>query len=318
MSDLGVAMAQALGLDLAGSRLEAPSSRSGVPVATLYEPVIRLDGITWQSTDHDGVDWICESLEGWADMPESNAPAMGRTFDHGAWSGPGWFGPRPLVLHGAIVAPDRRRLAAALDELRAAYAEALEHSAVLAVEELDGEKRLGVRAGNDRLAVSYVAPVAARVSISLFAPWPVKRSPELTASTVGYERGLGRHYNRPSVDGEFRRYGPAGALGNLFLDLTGNAPIRPRFLIEGPCERPAIIAADQNRRLIFDITLAPGDLLGVDVDTHSVLLNDLANRRFVLTADSAWFDLHPGMNVLQYRPADNGGRITVYYANGWW
>lgn len=320
MSDLDGRLAQALGLDLATATLgDRPRPGRAAIVAILYTPVIRLgDELAWQVTDELGVDWICEALDGWADMPTSNAPVLARTFDHGAWSGPGWFGPRALVLTGVIVAPDRPALQRALHQLRRVYADALENAAVLAVDELDGEKRLGVRAAHDRLAVHYIAPIAARVTVALVAPWPVKRSPELAASTAGFERGGGRHYNRPSVDGGFRKYGPLGSTGDIHLDLIGNAPIRPRFLIAGPCVRPSIIAPEQDRRLTFDITLSGGDVLGVDTDTHSVLLNDLANRRYVLTADSAWFDLRPGDNHLQYRPADAGGSLTVYYSNGWW
>lgn len=303
---------------LATGPLWSGPTQIGLPSARLAEPVVRFDGITWQSTDDNGVDWICEDLEGWADLPDSDAPATRRTFDHGAWSGPGWFGPRHLILTGALIAPDRAALQMALHRLRGVYAAALADAAVLGVDELDGEKRLGVRAANARLTVQYVTPTAARVVMELVAPWPVKRSPDRLATTAGHERGEGRHYPRPSADDGFRRYGVAGRTGDLHLNLAGNAPIRPRFLIDGPADTPAIIAADQSRALTFLIRLASGDRLYIDADTHAVLLNDVANRRLVLSPTSAWFDLLPGLNHIQYRPLDANGSLTVLYGDGWW
>ena len=174
-----------------------------------------------------------------------------------------------------------------------------------------------VRTHHPLLGVDYLTPTVARVTFELVAPWPIKRGASHSESTGGQERGEGRTYPRPDVNGWWA-YGRAGSSGNIVATNAGNAPVRPQFLIAGPCVNPQIIAATQNRRLDFDITLAEGDVLGVDADTHAVVLNDVANRRYLLTADSAWFDLLPGENLLQYRPDDNSGTLTVYWSDGWW
>jgi hypothetical protein len=309
-------MTAALDRALAISPLWDTQPVSGASLAT---PVIGLGQLTWNATDAEtGVDFICEDLTGWADLPASNAPVLNRTFDHGAWSGPGWYGPRVLELHGALAAPDRASLQAALHKVRGEHARALTESSVLSVLELDGEKRLGVRAGSPILAVHYVSAIAARVTFELVAPWPVKRSADRSGSAGAHERGIGRRYPRPSADDAFRRYGAPSRTGDLHLINAGNAPVRPTFVFAGPSRNPQVAAVRQGRTLRFLIDLAAQDRLFVDEDTHAVLLNEVGNRRHVLSHDSAWFDLLPGDNWLQYRSDDNSGTLTVTYTDGWW
>jgi hypothetical protein len=286
--------------------------------APVWTPPVRFGNTVWQTFDEAGVEWICENLEGWADLPQGDPTSVNREFDHGSWSGRGWYGPRTLVLTGVLFAPDRATLQTALHFLRAEHAAALANTTVLIVEELDGAKWLRVRTTTAVMGVVYLHPNVVRVTVELSASWPVKQSSVHTETTSGPTESGGRHYNRPSVDGQFRRYGPIGESGNLDLFNAGNAPTRPRFTFTGPSTNPAVIAADQGRRLQFALTLTDDYRLWVDTDSRAVLLNDVASRRYTLTADSAWFALLPGYNRLQYRPGSGSGTLTVEYTDGWW
>ena len=299
----------------------------------LVYPVVGLGSVLFNSLDTEtDVEFICENLEGWAGLPPGDPTAMNREFDYGSWSGPGWYGPRTLLLTGVLLAPSRLALQLALHKVRAQHWRTLRESAILAVAEVDSEKRLGVRTSTNGMSTAYLTPTCLRVEIELTAAWPVKRGLPKQASTGPPGRSAGRHYPRPSADaalwpgpgpdpnpaGAFRRYGPLAESGNLYLTNDGNAPVRPQFHIAGPCTNPTIWHSQQHRHLTFLLTLADGDRLFVDADTHAVLLNDIANRRHTLATDAAWFDLDPGPNTVQYRPEAGAGTLTVYYSDGWW
>jgi hypothetical protein len=285
--------------------------------------------IGWQLLDQGtGVEFICENLDGWAGLPPANPTSIDRPFDYGTFSGRGWYLARQLNLTGVLLAPNREQLQEALHNLRKQHWLCLREMALLTVNELDVAKWLKVRTTTSGMTATYITPSALRVEIELLAPWPVKQSDSRQVATGAAEAGSGRHYPRPTADmipgdpgsrdGAFRRYGPLSASGNIQTELMGNAPVRPRFRIEGPVTNPIIYAADQNRRLAFGIVLQAGDMLDVDADAHSVILNNLESRRYTLTNDSAWFDLHPGVNDIQYRSSSNSGSLTMFFADGWW
>ncbi len=284
---------------------------------SLATPVIGFGQTTWQAVDTDGTAWVCVNLDGWADLPQNDSTALARAFDHGGWASEGWYGPRLLELTGVLVAADRLRLQQALHRLRAEHAAALTTASVLTVDEVDGPKRLSVRTERDRFEVHYLNEIAARVVFALAAPWPIKAGTGRTGTVGGVEAGTGRTYPRPDRHG-FRGYGASGSSGNLQAVNAGNAPVRPTFAIRGPVRNPRIIAPNLGRRLEFQITLTPGDELSVNTDLHSVVINGIGNRMNVLSAASAWFDLLPGDNPLQYRSDDNGGSLSVDWADGWW
>jgi hypothetical protein len=286
-------------------------------VAVLTLPVVTLGDIWWNTTDQAGVDWICENLAGWSGLPATDVAMLGRTFDHGAWSGPGWYAARDLELTGSLVASDRPTLLASLDVIAGQLAAATSGTVPLAVTDEWGTRTLEVRSAG-AVETSFIAQGAARVVIPLAAPWPIKLGPPQQAHAAGYVAGQGRAYPRPDQWG-FRGYGPSGTSGDLHLVLGGTAPVRPRFTFYGPSLNPQVIAPGQGLHLDFRIELAAADVLVADADTRAVVLNIAANRRFVLSNDSAWFDLLPGVdNLIQYRPDDQGGAVVVDFAEGWW
>ena len=283
----------------------------------LATPPITLGGTSWQAVDPAGVEWICEDLDGWANLPGNDLGVVDRVFDHGGWAGDGWYHPRVLTFTGVLAGPTRATLQAAMHTLRAMHAQALRSGVVLSIDEMDDERRLGVRAASRAMKVSYVTPTAVRVEFDLVAPWPVKQGRGHEELTGGMQRGQGRTYPRPDERGWWS-YGPAGRSGNILAVNGGNAPARPRLLFEGPTRNPRVIAAGQSRRLEFAVTLGAFDRLTVDADSRAVLLNGSTNRRSVLSGQSAWFDLEPGANLLQYRSDGNTGTMTVTWTDGWW
>ena len=280
-------------------------------------PPVAFGDIEWQTIDANGTEWYCENLNGWADLPETDAALLARPLDHGAYYGDTYYGPRILVLDGAIVAQSIDALQTALHALRYQHSQSLKVDTPLAVSEIDGLKYLNVRASKAALTVHYISPFAVRVAIELAAAWPIKLNDARSLTAQGTSAGAGRTYPRGGAY-DWWTYGASGSSGDIQAVNNGNAIVRPLFTIEGPVTNPRIIHVEQDRKLQFNITLAAGDILGVDTDTHAVVLNELGNRRYVLSTDSAWFELLPGANTLQYRSDTNTGVLTCIYSDGWW
>jgi hypothetical protein len=285
--------------------------------APTISPPVTFGGIDWHTTDSEGVEWYCENLSGWSDLPETDAELMARALDYGAYYGDTYYAARLLVLDGAIVAPNQYALISALNDLRSQHWQSLRADVPLTVSEADGPKYLNVRAGKTAMTVHYISPLAVRVSIELYAAWPVKRNDVKSLTAQATTPGHGRTYPRGGSN-PWWRYGESGSTGDMRVTNNGNAIVRPQFVIAGPVTNPRIINADQNRVLAFNIALMAGDLLGIDTDTHAVVLNNVGNRRYVLSSDSAWFELMPGVNTIQYRSDTNSGSLTCYFTDGWW
>lgn len=103
------------------------------------------------------------------------------------------------------------------------------------------------------------------------------------------------------------------------INVGGNRPTPPIFVINGPVQDPRILSDTANKEMVFSpITLAVGETLTVDVKNRTVKLNGTTNRRNTLIAPT-WFNLSPGVNSLRFRAAssDPAAFTTVYYSSAW-
>lgn len=117
---------------------------------------------------------------------------------------------------------------------------------------------------------------------------------------------------------------------------SGNTEIRPVLVITGPVTNPSVENASiaGNPVLTFSnpnqtgYTVAAGDQLVVDLDTHSILYyvggvssgSAPASRGNWLVAGSTWWNLPPGNNLIQFLSRDSSsvaGTCTVQWASGY-
>ena len=116
---------------------------------------------------------------------------------------------------------------------------------------------------------------------------------------------------------------------------SGNVESRPVLVISGPVTNPSVQNASisTNPVLTFSnpgqsgYTVAAGDQLVVDLDSHSILYyvggvssgTAPASRGSWLVSGSTWWDLQPGANLIQFLSKDSAsvaGTLTVQYASG--
>jgi hypothetical protein len=97
----------------------------------------------------------------------------------------------------------------------------------------------------------------------------------------------------------------------------GNRPAPATITIPGPVTDPTIYNDTTSDELSFQIDVASGDTLVIDLGYRTVKLNGTVSRRASLLAPN-WFLLEPGDNYMRYRAATGGGSAaTVAFRNAW-
>jgi hypothetical protein len=109
--------------------------------------------------------------------------------------------------------------------------------------------------------------------------------------------GTGRGYDKSFNYG----YGaiPDGAAGAVIVSNSGNKPV-PGLIRITNASMPVVQNDNNGRWLAFNITLAEGDFLDIDLRNRTVMLNGTANRRGTLKGGSRWFLLDPGITNLRF------------------
>lgn len=120
-----------------------------------------------------------------------------------------------------------------------------------------------------------------------------------TLSSVNIYQGeqiiTGRGYPRGYPYG----YGVSALVVGTVLNVDGNRPTPPVFIMNGPVRKPQILNETTGEQMVFDIDLGVGDSLVVDIKNRTVTLNG-QNRRAALR-EPHWFFLQPGTNYIRYR-----------------
>lgn len=114
-------------------------------------------------------------------------------------------------------------------------------------------------------------------------------------------------------------FGPVSSAGVGTATNVGSFSTRPTVQIQGPCDGPVIENQTTGEYLEFTLTLGASDLLTLDLDVHSVILNGSASRRSSLVPGSRWWELAPGDTTVMYRAdtVGTGSTATVSWRSAW-
>lgn len=265
-----------------------------------YTPGSVLDGlratlgsVALGAVDTNGVAFYLQTLEGW-DSPDVRAEWTEREGDHGAWASPVYLGARPVTLGGTIVAPTQALLEQAMDQLRAAAGLT---DTVLTVWETVPKQVTVRRSGKPLL--QYVTDTTATYSVLVTAA-----DPRRYGTTLESESTL-----LPSVTGGLTLPATTPWLlsatvvaGQVDAANEGNFESLPLLTITGPVVAPQIQAQMPDgsvRLLTYGQDLASGDVLVIDTDAHTVILNGTVSRRRFLTVPSGWPNI-PASSVTSF------------------
>lgn len=262
------------------------------PGSTLGGRRIDLGAIPLGGVDSAGVAWTVapeDGFQGW-DGPDVRASYSPREADHGAWAGPTYLAERVLTISGTIVAPDGATLDAATEQLRAAAALT---DTLLTVYETTPKQCMVRRSG--KVLIKQITDRLATYSVLLTAADPRRYSTTLQSQSTGL----------PSTSGGVTlpitlplTITATTSSGTFTLSNVGTIGTRPRFTITGPVTAPQILVQMPDgtvNQLAYSDTLLSGDVLIVDTDAHTAVLNGVASRRRYLSGP--WPEIPPGGTV---------------------
>lgn len=286
-----------------------------------YTPGEPLDGlradlgvIPLGGVDDSGVAWSLQSMEGW-DGSESRTETQQREGDHGSWLGPTYLAERPITLAGTITATDQGVLDDAMERIRAAAA--LEPT-LLVVQESRPKQCLVQRSGKP--LIQYVTDRIASYSVLVTAEDPRRYSTDLqqdsTAlpSTTG---GLTPPYTVPYTISATTVEGAADAYNEGTFDTC------PIITITGPVSQPRVYGQmpDGSVRVIrITFDLLDGDVLTIDTDMHTAVLNGNVSRRRFVSAPQGWPTIPARASVsYQFRSSvySATAMLTVQWRSAW-
>jgi Phage tail protein len=281
----------------------------------LAYPLYEVGGWVGNATDDFGVDWVVTREDGWSTTPPPRTFREDRAGRDGAYAARNRLGTRLITLEGTAIAPSQLAMLAAKDRFAALAVDSDvdEGPHLLTVTESHMERVTWVRREDVGKAADR-GPLVFEFGLVLAAPDPLRYSSELHAAHAELpEAGetSGRVY--PRVYPLTYAVG-AGDPSDLMVTNVGTYPTPALVVFSGPVTDPSIEHVESGRTLTFDIAVAQGDTLDVDLDAHTVLLNGTAGRRNTLVAGSAWFQLYPGTNTLRYRGQQTvpaGGGVPV-------
>ena len=284
------------------------------PGTTLQEPVFAVDGWAGNTVDDLCVEWWVTKEEGWSTSPALRLSLVDRPEREGAFDSPSYRSPRVITLEGSAVAPDRSAKEGAKDRLAAVLNDG-GPLRLLVVTEPHVTRQVLVRLSSET-KISDRKNGLFDFSLQMTAPDPVRYSAALNVASCPLPTSSGGVVFPLTFPLDF---GQGASGGSLNLENRGTAPSWPVWRISGPCTDPVIINPATGEQLGFGLTVQSGEVLVVDSDARTVLLQSTASRRSFLLPDSEWFPLRPGSNRIGFRAAQNepAARLTAEWRHAW-
>lgn len=271
-------------------------------MSVIMLPTWDLDGLTLNTSDPDGVEWIVEQDEGWDSAPAPRLSMMDRVTGHGSYDNDAFLEPRTIVLNGYLIAPTRTAADGAVRRLAAVGTSGAR--SVLTVTEPDRTLTSQVRLAR-RTEVSRRSSTCVAFQLSLIAADPRKYATDLHQLTTGAASPApgGVLWGGPAGTTGIQWNGPAettgvvwqsgsGATGILSLINAGSMPAPLEFVITdyaGDITDPTITDLSTGRVISYRGIVPAGASLVIDTETGSVLLNG-SNRGPLLSRDE-WFSI---------------------------
>jgi hypothetical protein len=266
------------------------------------------------AVDGAGVKWSLQTLEGW-DSPEIRAEFQDREADHGSWASPVYLGSRPVTLTGTVEAPDSPSLDIALDQL---YAAAALTDTTLTVWEATPKQATVRRSG--KVLAQHVTDRTATWSVMVTAADPRRYGTTLQSGTTGLPATTGGLTFPITFPAAFSATTVSGQINAVN---SGTLDTRPIITLTGPVVAPTVSALYPDgtvRQLIYSLDLVSGDVLVVDTDAHTVILNGGVSRRRFMTVSGGWPTIPAGSSVnyqFQSSTYNATATLTATWRSAW-
>jgi hypothetical protein len=291
----------------------APSTyRPGIGT-TLSGWSVELDGWSAGAMDANLTEWWITAVEGWRDRPAMRVSSQARQADHGSFDAPSYLDSRIITIEGTAVCPDEDTAYLSADIMASVCQDPAVLYPLVVIEPGRPVRRANVRLNaGTKVGEPYGAgAVAFDWSLLLRAPDPRRYADTETAVTLtlpsGADAGLQIPFTVPFYIPD------SGVSTNRATVINeGTFATRPVVTFVGPVGSPAIVNLTQGKTLAFDISITSGQTLVVDFASRSVLLDGTVSRAYTIAYGSAWWDLAPGSNDVQYAGVGSGTALLTY------
>jgi hypothetical protein len=111
--------------------------------------------------------------------------------------------------------------------------------------------------------------------------------------------------------------------GQIVAANVGTVDTRPALTITGPVVAPTVAGLYPDgsvRQLIYSQDLQSGDVLVIDTDSHTVILNSGVSRRRFLTVSAGWPTIPAGGSVnyqFQSGTYNSTATLTATWRSAW-
>lgn len=260
-------------------------------------------GVTFGQTDAYGAELYFIGIDGWG-APQSTVQMTQKASGDGGFASPAFLQNRVFTVTGAIVAASRPELVAAVD--RATGAASLNAQAVTVTN--GGAVRYALAQRQGEITIQETSDISVELTFQFVAADPRK-----FASTLGTTTGL------PAATGGLTvpftipfTINSAVVTGQCSLTNPGNAIGSVILRVDGPVAGPVITHVGTGASLVFasSYTLVAGNWLTINMDAHSILENDQADRSAFVTS-RGWSGFEPGVNTWTFAAGSYSALSTL-------
>lgn len=273
---------------------------------------VELDGWAAPAFDDYGTLWCVENMTGWNGTPDVRTAGQDRQADHGSFDAPAFYGSRVITIDGWSQSDSREANMRAQDIMASVGGQDLTGLLPLVVTEPGRPiRRCMVRLNAPTKVDPRYGGLAFDWSLQLKAPDPFRYADAETLVTLtlpsGADAGLSLPFTVPFII-------PMSGVGENRATVVnaGTFATRPTVVFQGPVTDPAIVNLTQGKTLAFNVTITSGQTLVVDFANRSVLLDGTVSRAYTIAYGSAWWDLQPGSNDVQYAGVGSGTALLTY------
>lgn len=111
----------------------------------------------------------------------------------------------------------------------------------------------------------------------------------------------------------------AGTGGSVTINQTGNEDAYPIFTLTGPLTNPRIYNTASGKYMALTLSITGGQSVVIDMLNRTVVLGGATSEMSALTADSSFWPLVPGNNLLTLATSINGeaGNVSIVWRNAY-
>lgn len=283
-----------------------------------------------------GTPYRWKTLTGWGDLPPLDSGTVNRSNAHGAYPGLLLAQSRTIGVDGLVVRAPRAQIGQVVGRLEAATAPRVDEIPLVIWQDERGPllayarairraipHDLGYRLGTiTGAAIQWEATdprryeLAERVA-SARLPAPEQGLDWHTDTETGLDDGLDWSTGLA--------FGEPGSTGAVSAANVGSAEAHPIVEFRGPVVRPSVTNVTTGDALEYDLPLAAGDVLVVDTQAGTVVLNGTASRLYTATSRSVpeqTWTLPPGTTPLIFRAAPGSSNpaasVTLRWRSAYW